>query len=207
MNNNFFPISKEGWKYVGVTFGAFLLLGVLDLDFLQFFSFLAVLFFLYVFRNPERQIPAVENGGITSPVDGTVNAINELENTIEITIQSSYNDVSVLRAPIGSSVKNICEEKGASLSSKSTKSKLLNEKLILTFEDAQQRQLRVSHLSVLNFSEISYDLISSQKLIQGSRYGVMPKGITTIEVPKTSKINLRIGSQVKACESIIAYFS
>jgi phosphatidylserine decarboxylase len=206
-NNNLYPISKEGWSYLGYSVALFIVLGFLDLEFLQFFSFLLVMFFIYVYRNPERQIMALEKDGIVSPVDGKVIDIVKSDNKINITIDSSYHDVSLLRVPAGATLKSKKEFKGASLSKNSLKSELLNEKLILEFEDSKKRVIEVAHISNLNFAGISHDLIESQKLIQGTRYGMMLKGTTKISLPKDSKINLIVGSEVKACESIIGYLS
>ena len=205
MNNNLFPISKEAWKYIAVSLAVFIVLGVLDMDFLQFFSFLLAMFFIYIYRNPERQMPTFEKGGIISPVDGRIIDIKEHENGADIVIDSSYYDVSVLRVPIGSVVNDICEQKGASLSRNSSKSDKLNENLSLRFEYTDKKFVDVTHKSALNFAGISYDLFKSQKVVQGSRYGVMPKGITTISLPKESKLNVAIATEVKACETILGY--
>lgn len=207
MNNNLFPIHKDGWSYIGYSVALFLVLGFLDLEFLQFFSFLLVMFFLYVYRNPERQMPAFEKGGITSPVDGRVSDIQEHKSGIDVTIENSYHDVSVLRVPVGSVVEDITEQKGASLAKASLKSKLLNENITIKFRSTNRKMIKVSHISTLNFAGISHDLIKSQKLIQGSRYGMMPKGITIITFPKNTKVNVSIGNEIKACESIIGYLS
>ena len=206
-SNNLYPISKEGWSYLGYSVVVFIILGFLDLEFLQFFSFLLVMFFVYVYRNPERQIMALEKNGIVSPADGKIIDITKQKDKTVITIDSSYHDVSLLRAPVGSVLKSKKEYKGASLSKTSLKSEILNEKLILEFEDTQKRVIEVSHFSSLNFAGIGHDLIESQKLIQGTRYGIVLKGITKISLPKDSKINLIVGSEVKACESVIGYLS
>lgn len=207
MKNNLFPISKEGWNYIAYAVVLFLLLGFLDLEFLQFFAFVSIMFFIYIYRNPERQIMALEKGGVVSPVDGRVSDLQEDSNGTVITVESSYLDVSVLRVPISGTVKNIKAVKGSSLGKNSPKSEILNEQLTIDFEDEKQRLLSVSHLSTLNFANISHDLNDSQKLIQGFRYGVMPKGITKISLPRSSKVNVGIGDELKGCESIIAYLS
>ncbi|WP_373072455.1 phosphatidylserine decarboxylase [Sulfurimonas sp.] len=207
MKNNLFPISKEGWNYIAYAVVLFLVLGFLDLEFLQFFAFVGIMFFIYIYRNPERQIMALEKGGVVSPVDGNVSDLQEDKNSTILTIESSYHDVSVLRVPISCVVKNIKAIRGSSLGKNSSKSEILNEKLTIDFEDEQKRVISISHLSTLNFANISHDLSESQKLIQGFRYGVMPKGITKIILPKGSKVNVNIGDELKGCESIIAYLS
>jgi phosphatidylserine decarboxylase len=205
MNNNLFPIAKEGWLNIGYAIALFLVLGILDFEFLQFFSFILVLFLLYVYRNPERQIMALEKGGIVSPVDGRISDIKESSDKVEITVESSYNDVSVLRVPISCVVKSIRYLNGASLSKSSKKAEVLNEKLEVVFEDENKNLLEVTHTSMLNFSSISHELIESQKLIQGYRYGLMLKGTTKITLKNPKKLNVSIGNEIKGCESIIAY--
>jgi len=205
MNNNLFPILKEGWFHIGCGVVLFILLGFLDLDFLQFFSFVLVVFFIYIYRNPERQIMALEKGGLISPVDGRVSDIKENENGVEITVESSYNDVSVLRVPISCSVKSIEKIYGASLGKNSPKADILNEKLVISFEDENKNVLKISHISRLNFSNIAHDLIEFQRLIQGLRYGVMLKGTTKITLSNVKKVNVTIGDEIKSCESTIAY--
>lgn len=206
-NSNLYPVSKEGWSFIGYSVALFIVLGLLDLDFLQFFSFVLIIFFLYVYRNPERQMPAFEKGGVVSPADGRVIDIKEDSESINILLESSYHDVAVLRAPIESIVSDIVERKGSSLSRSSLKAEMLNNRLTLTFEDSKNRVVKVSHTSTLNFADISHDLVKAQKLIQGSRYGVMPKGTTLISLPKDSKINVSVGTEIKACESVIGYLS
>ena len=207
MKNNLFPISKEGWNYIAYAVILFLVLGFLDLEFLQFFAFIGIMFFIYIYRNPERQIMALERGGVVSPVDGRVSDIKEGSDGLDIIVESSYSDVSVLRVPISCVAKNIKTVKGASLSKRSSKSEILNEKLTVDFEDENKRVIKITHLSTLSFTNISHDLNESQKLIQGFRYGFMPKGVTKITLPKGSKVDVDIGSELKGCESIIAYLS
>lgn len=207
-NNNLFPVSREGWSYIGYSVALFLVLGFLDFDFLQFFSFLLMMFFIFIYRNPERQMPSFEKGGVTSPVDGRIIDIKkDNKGSVTLKFDSSYHDVSVLRVPLESKVKSLEIQKGASLSKSSPKSDLLNEKLTIYLEGSKRRVIKLTHTSALNFSEISYELTESEKLIQGSRYGVMLKGITEIVLPKDTKVNLEVGAEVKACESVIAYLS
>ncbi len=208
MNNNLLPLAKEGWSYVAYSLITFLVLGFLDLEFLQFFSFLAILLFLYIFRNPERQIPSLEKGGIISPVDGVITSIEELQGNdflYKVVIESSYFDVSVLRAPIESNVKSINILKGANLSKFSDLSDKLNEKVELVFEDVDLNTIKVIHQNTLGFNDIKFDSFVSKKLVQGSRYGVMTKGITNIYFPKNTKLDVTVGMELKACESIIGY--
>ncbi len=208
MNNNLFPIAKEGWRYIVYSIIAFLVLGFLDFEFLQFFSFLIILLFLYIFRNPERQIPSFEKGGVTSPVDGTITSIQELKDhnySYKITIESSYFDLSILRSPIESSVKSVDILRGAKLPKLPNLSDKLNENMEIVFEDINSNKIKITHQNILGFSDIKSDAFVSKRFIQGSRYGVMTKGITNVYFPKNTKLDVVVGIKLKACESIIAH--
>ena len=208
MSNNLFPIAKEGWNYVIYSFLAFLVLWFLDLEFLQFFAFLAILFFLFIYRNPERQMPSFEKGGIVSPVDGIVTSIKEIQNdeySHKISIESAYFDVSILRSPIEAKIVNIDISRGASLAKSSNLSNKLNENIEFVFENSNLNKIKISHQNILSFDEIKFDVFVGKKLIQGARYGVLPKGITNIYLPKNTKTNLIVGVKLKACESLIGY--
>ena len=58
-----------------------------------------------------------------------------------------------------------------------------------------------------SFDEIRIAAKESQSLLQGSRYGVMISGVTTIYLPQNFRLNINIGSELKASESLIGYFS
>lgn len=208
MNSNLLPIAKDGWGYISYSIIAFLVFWFLGCDFLQFFSFLIILLFLYIFRNPERQMPSLEKGGIISPVDGTITSITELQDndfSHMISIESSYCNVSILRSPIKSNVKSINVLNGAKLSKSSKLSSKLNGSVEFLFEDNNSNVIKVTHQGMLNFSDIKFDAFVSKGLIQGSRYGVMTRGITNIYFPKNTKIDVTVGSKLKACESIVGY--
>lgn len=212
MKNNLLPVAKEGWGYILYSLIAFLVLGILDLELLQFFSFLMILLFLYIFRNPEREVPPLEKAGILSPVDGVVTSIQEIQEiqdggfSQKISIQSSYFDVSILRTPIEARIKNINVLRGAKLSKSSNLSTKLNESVEFIFEDTNSNMIKISHQNILSFNSIEFDAFVFKKLAQGSRYGVMTKGITNIYFPKNTKIDVSVGAKLKACESIIGYF-
>ncbi|MCK4737675.1 MAG: phosphatidylserine decarboxylase, partial [Sulfurimonas sp.] len=110
MKNNLLPIAKEGWNYILGAISLFVIFAFLDLDFLQFFAFLATIFFIFVFRNPERQHLYYQENSVVSPVDGVVASIKELKDdkyAYKIEIDSSYFNVSLLRTPFSSSIESI----------------------------------------------------------------------------------------------------
>lgn len=210
MNNNLLPVAKEGFSRIGFTILAFIIFAILDLELLEFFSFLTLIFFIFVYRNPERMIPNFEQMSVVSPVDGVVLSIEELENkeyAYKIEINSSYLNVSLLRAPLSSSVENINIKHGARLSQTSLLSRDINERVELIFQDTHENKIKVSHILKQSFDDIKLDVITKQNLVQGSRYGLMVNGITTIYLPQNFRVNVSIGQELNASQSLVGYFS
>ncbi|MDD3060480.1 MAG: phosphatidylserine decarboxylase, partial [Sulfurimonas sp.] len=79
MRSNLLPVLRQGWGYIGWAFGLFILFALFDYTILEFLSFVAFVAFIYMYRNPERELPLFQNSSVTSPVDGTVVSIEELD--------------------------------------------------------------------------------------------------------------------------------
>lgn len=210
MKNNLLPVAKEGWNYVFGAVALFVVSSFLDLDFLQFFAFLAIIFFVFVFRNPERQHPYYQENSVVSPADGVVTSIEELkeaEYAYKVTVDSSYLNVSLLRTPFTCQVDSIKNRYGAKLSKFSPLSENLNENSELVFADENSNTIKVVHRLKQSFTGITIKAIEAQKLYQGARYGVMVNGRTTLYLPQNFRLNVSVGSELTASETLIGYFT
>lgn len=210
MRSNLFIIAQSGFKYV---IGAALLclfFVVIDFDFLALLAFVALLIILFVFRNPERELVSFEDEAILSPVDGTIRAIEELDDEeygYRVEIVSSYTDVSLLRAPINASVADARYEKGARLSKNSQISSNLNENLTVVFLDNSENKIKITHTLTQSFAPLFVDIHESQRVLKSSRYGVMLCGVSSVYLPKNVRINVNISNEVKASETLLGFFS
>jgi len=210
MKNNLLPIAKEGFLRIAFTILAFIIFAILDLDLLGFFSFLLLIFFIFVYRNPERIMPNFEQKSVVSPVDGVLLSIEELDNeeyAYKLEINSSYLNVSLLRCPLNGFVKDIDVKHGARLSQTSSIARKINERVELVFQDSHENKVKVSHMLKQSFENIKLDIITKQNLRQGSRYGVMVNGITTIYLPQNFRVNLAVGQELNASQTLVGYFS
>jgi phosphatidylserine decarboxylase len=210
MKSNLFVVAKEGWKFIGYAVVAVFIFSILDLGLLEFFSFMAIVFFIFVFRNPEREAPPFQSDSVVSPVDGVVLSMEELTNSeyaYKITIDSNYLNVSLLRAPLSASIKSLNIKKGARLQKNSELLKKINSQTEIVFEDYQANKLKVKHILKRSFDETRLDLIENQELRQGERYGVMLNGMTVIYLPQNFRLNITVGNELKASQSLIGYFS
>ena len=210
MKTNLFPIANEGIVYILSSFVLFLTLGFLDLSFLQFFSFLATLFFIFVFRNPEREYMHFAEGSVVAPVDGIISSIEEIKDgayAYKIEISTNYSNVSILRMPIDGNVSNIKLHRGARVSFLNQLSKDINENCEIIFCDVNKNRLKLVHRLKQSFVGIVINIIKSQKLYQGSRYGVMVNGTTTLYLPQSFRLNVSVGAELSASETLIGYFT
>lgn len=210
MKNNLLPIAKEGFTRIGFTIIAFIIFSFFDFNLLEFLSFLTLLFLIYVYRNPERMIPSFEELSVVSPVDGVLLSIEELKNeeySYKLEINSNYLNVSLLRAPLNSVIKNIDVNHGARLSHTSILSRYINERVELIFQDNYKNKIKVSHILKQSFDNIKLDIMNKESLIQGSRYGLMVNGITTLYLPQNFRINVSIGEELNSSQSLIGYLS
>ncbi len=210
MKSNLFIIVKNGWSYLAYAVVAFFIFTFLDIEFLAFLSFLAVVGFIYIFRNPERELPTFEKKSILSPVDGTVTQILTLEESdfaYRVDILTSYRDVSVLRAPITATLKSLEMTHGTRVSQNSKLFTDLNEKCELVFVNDDLNEVKVVHRLTQSFTPLSVDIIKAQNVYQTARYGFMLSGITSIYLPNNVRLNVNVANELKASESLIGYFS
>ncbi len=210
MRSNLLPVSRFGFKYIGVALCAFIVFSLLDLEFLAVISAVLIVVFVFVYRNPERELVSFEQESLLSPADGTVVSIDEIENpeyTYRVEIESSYMDVGVLRAPFDSCVKSLILQKGARLSKESPLSQDLNENVEITFENTHLNKVKIRHVLKRSFDEINIDLAIGQNIKQSSRYGFVSNATTILYLPQNFRLNIALGSEVKASQTLIGYFS
>lgn len=210
MKNNLLPVAKEGWNYTLSALLLFIVFTLLDLDFLQFLAFIATAFFIFVFRNPEREHPYYQENSVVSPVDGVVSSIDELNDdkyAYRLEIDSNYLNVSQLRVPFSSTLQNIEKQSGARLSKYAFLSKSINENIELTFIDKNSNRLKIIHRLKQSFIGIQTKAVKSQNLYQGSRYGLMLNGITALYLPKNFRLNVNVGTELTASETLVGYFT
>ncbi|HUH42022.1 MAG TPA: phosphatidylserine decarboxylase [Sulfurimonas sp.] len=212
MKNNLLPIAKEGWNYVIGAVIAFIVFTFFDLNFLEFTAFLATLFFIFVFRNPEREYVLYQEDSVVSPVDGTVISIEELHSDehkgYKVEIDSTYLNVALLRVPFTSTLQSVKLSRGAKLSAQSPLSNSINENAELIFTDIKSsNKMRVVHKLKQTFKSIDIDIIEGQNALQGARYGLMINGITTLYLPENFRLNVSLGSELKASDTLIGYFT
>ena len=206
-----FRIHKEGRVY-------FIILLIVTFIFI-FISLLLALFFLilsfyifYFFRDPVRSIPLEDV--IVSPADGIITYIGPSESPIEINNSQKFIKVSIFlnifnvhvnRIPTLASIKNIKYIHGKFINASLEKSSVYNERNIITLEKENKDTLIVVQIAGLIARRIVCDIKETQKVNQGSRFGIIKFGSRVdLYLPSTYKTLISLGQSVVGGETIIS---
>lgn len=210
MKNNLLPIAKEGWNYIGYAFASLVIFSILDFDFLQIVSFVFLVFFLFVFRNPERELLSFQESSVLCPVDGEVIAIDDLndpEFAYKVTIDTAYKDVGILRAPMNASVVSCIKVNGTRLSLEDPLALKTNENINLLLQDSKDNKIKISHTVKQSLCGVHVNIDKGNTTVQSARYGLMVNGRTELYLPKNFRLSLILGEKTTASESLVGYFS
>ncbi|MBD3823102.1 MAG: hypothetical protein IE916_01150 [Epsilonproteobacteria bacterium] len=210
MNRNLYPIHREGWRYLGYSFGAFILFMLLDMSIPALLSLVSLVFLAYVFKNPERITNYFDDNSVVSPVDGRVLAINNIDDGefgFCVEVLSSYTHTPALRVPFIAKAHIQYRNHGARLSRFDTNFERLNDSAEILFQNGEKK-LKVVHRCTQDFEGLHIEEFNEKaKLMQGTRYGVMLQGVTYIYFPKDFRVNTSIGAEIRASETLLGYFA
>ena len=199
MKNNFL-IKQFGYPYVGYSFLTFVLFKIFDFEIFATISFIATLFFIFIFRNKKYIDINISKSGLVSPVSGTITHLDENEDGFCISIESNIFDNGDLRFPCDYDEKFLQHTKGTRLQKESKLFKKLNEKLELVLS-VDNHKITLSH--IVKNSPVGIFITDNKK-----QYGFMINGITNINVPKEFRYNnLYEGKKLKSGETILGYFT
>ena len=209
-----FIVAREAWKFLMAALAAYIVFLLTDLELLQFAAFAAAAVTIYIYRNPERIVPYYQNGSIVAFADGRVAAIETVDGCsafegpcYRVDIVSSAFDVSLLRAPFEAVVRRLKVRRGSRLSSHSALARKLNETALVQFEDEKGQRCAIEHMLDTSIDALSLHVHHEQRLMQGSRYGLLVRGRHSLYLPAASRVAVKVGDEVRAGQTLIGYFS
>jgi phosphatidylserine decarboxylase len=171
---------------------------------------LLAVFFLWFFRDPEREIPTGE-GLIVSPGDGKVEEAEWIETTagsrFRVSIFLSVFDVHVNRVPISGKVTLMEYREGQFLNAMSPESAILNEQTLVTIEDGNH-SVSFKQIAGLLARRIVCDLKTGDVVQRGQRMGLIKFG-SRVDVLMPADVELRVkpGDRVQGGSSILGVLS
>jgi len=214
MTEQRWPIAKEALPFLIPAAFLTLVFGLWGWKILALLGILLTLFIAYFFRNPKRNIPALQNA-ILSPADGKVIYVGECqekrylqEKALKISIFMSIFDVHINRSPVSGKVLKTVYNPGEFFVAHLEKSSLLNEQnaiIMLTEDRFKILVVQIAGLvarRIVCYAKIG-DLLKRGEILGLIRFGSR----VDLYLPLGVKINVQVGRKVKGGESIIGYRS
>lgn len=187
---------KEGITPLAVSFVVTVFFYLIDLEFLGFLFLLVTLFIGYIFKNKSRHIYA-NTTSILSPIDGKVIAIDNSHGKTKLYCKVNLFDDHIVRAPIASDLQVKKFQHGINLDPNSVKSKLLNEQIVLKFDD-----LKIRFISGLcNIALHKPDETISYQ--QGDSLFTFIDGIVIITIKHNNNLAINIGDKLLSGQTIL----
>jgi phosphatidylserine decarboxylase len=168
---------------------------------------LLAVFFLWFFRDPERQIPAVP-GAIVSPGDGKVTDVSLITadgvSRRRISIFLSVFNVHVNRSPIAGIIRDIRYQRGQFLNAMSAQSAEQNEQNIVTVE-GQAGIVIFKQIAGLIARRIVFNFKVGDRLACGQRVGLIKFG-SRVDVlfDSDAAIQVKLGDHVQGGATVLA---
>jgi phosphatidylserine decarboxylase len=167
---------------------------------------LLAVFFLWFFRDPNREIP-VGRGLIVSPGDGKVEEAEWIETTagsrFRVSIFLSVIDVHVNRAPISGKVTLMEYREGQFLNAMNAESAVLNEQTLIVIDDGTH-SVSFKQIAGLLARRIVCDLKAGDVVERGQRMGMIKFG-SRVDVLMPADVELRVkrGDRVQGGSSVL----
>jgi phosphatidylserine decarboxylase len=165
-------------------------------------------FFLWFFRDPERQIPDTP-GAVVSPADGKVTDIapatlDGVPHT-RISIFLNVFDVHVNRSPIAGVIRQARYQPGKFLNAMNSACADHNEQNIVTV-DAQGHTLVFKQIAGLLARRLVFTKQVGDPVARGERIGMMKFGSRMdVFLEPSADLKVKVGDRVKGGSSVLAF--
>jgi phosphatidylserine decarboxylase len=169
---------------------------------------LLAVFFLWFFRDPERDIPQTA-GAVVSPADGKVTDVSTVttdgKKQTRISIFLNVFDVHVNRSPIAGVVRDVRYQRGKFLNAMNEASAEQNEQNVVRVEGDKQVVV-FKQIAGLLARRIVFHPKVGDKVDRGERVGLIKFGSRTdVLLNSTASLQVKVGDRVRGGASILAY--
>jgi phosphatidylserine decarboxylase len=168
---------------------------------------LLAFFFLWFFRDPEREVPD-SPGAFVSPADGKVTDISPVtvagKQWVRISIFLNVFDVHVNRSPIGGVIRDVRYQKGKFLNAMNETSAELNEQNVVTVE-GEGETVVFKQIAGLLARRIVFTKKVGDHVGRGERVGMIKFGSRTdVLLNPSASLQIKVGDRVKGGSSLLA---
>ncbi|WP_163339682.1 phosphatidylserine decarboxylase family protein [Desulfopila sp. IMCC35008] len=205
------PVAKEGYPFIGGLAFTTLFFTLQGISLPAWLFFIATLFSLAFFRDPERFIPPAENE-VVSPADGRIIIAEPVTDdtftqsrAYKISIFMNVFNVHVNRAPLSGNVDQVIYRAGKFYAADSEKGGLQNEYCGVVMSHTSGYKIAFVQIAGLIARRIVCWLEPDDKIERGHRFGLIRFGSRVdLYLPENSDIRVQVGQKVRAGESILA---
>lgn len=166
-------------------------------------------FFLWFFRDPQREIPQGE-GLIVSPADGKLTAIERVVTpsgeSLRMSIFLSVFNVHVNRSPVSGTLREVRYQKGEFLNAMNPDSAEKNEQNLAVVESDDGHEVAFKQIAGLLARRIVFNFKSGDRIERGQRVGLIKFGSRVdVLVPSYAELRVKVGDVVKGGSTILAH--
>lgn len=203
-------IAREGWPFIAGAVMIALLINIF-VSWLWAIPFWTIaVFVLQFFRDPPRDIPAVDNA-ILAPADGRIVAVEKLldpylkRDAIKVSVFMNVFNVHSNRSPVDGEVCDKWYSPGKFINADLPKASLNNERNALWIKTDNGADVTCVQVAGLIARRILCSVKPGDHLTRGQRFGFIRFGSRVdVYLPTNAKINVNIGDKVHATSSILA---
>lgn len=183
-------VAKEGHKKILVAFIAFLFFVIIECGVLAFVSFAAFTFLIYAYRYKYLDIKALEEDKIYAPISGKVSAIDVKDFKKSIYIDVSLCNSHILRS-LDSGEAKVSIIRGVNLSTSSFKSKKLNERATIEFENSSMELFSSTCNDSIN-------ILNNSTFKKGEKLGTFLHGQVIVNLNSDYETTIKIGDTLES---------
>ena len=213
MLEKIFPkIHAEGYKFLAIAIFITIILYFLS-TFLGLIGFVLSVWVYYFFRDPER-ISINDENYLTSPADGEVLMVHEVDGPKELGLESkkftkisifmNVFDCHVNRTPCEGKISEILYKPGKFLNASLDKASEDNERNYYKITNNQGEEVIVVQIAGLIARRIVCESSKDQQLQQGERIGMIRFGSRADVYFENYKTLVKVGQKTIAGETLLA---
>lgn len=198
---------RDGYYYGLASLAVAFLLGWLTIPALAVIPLLLGAFFLWFFRDPERQIPS-EAGSVVSPADGKVTDVSATslngEPYTRISIFLNVFSVHVNRSPITGVIADVRYQRGKFGNAMGAISAEENEQNVVTVRGEQGTVVFKQIAGLLARRIVCYKK-PGDSVLRGERVGLIKFGSRVdVLLPAEAETKVKVGDHVAGGSSVLA---
>jgi phosphatidylserine decarboxylase len=213
MLDKIFPkIHSEGYKFLAIAIFVTIFLYIMS-TFLGLVGLVLSIWVYYFFRDPER-ISINSNDYLTSPADGEVLMVHEVDGPKELNLETekftkisifmNVFDCHVNRSPCEGKISEILYKPGKFLNASLDKASEENERNYYKITNSDGDDLIVVQIAGLIARRIVCESSKDQQLNQGERLGMIRFGSRADVYFKNYKTLVKVGQKTIAGETLLA---